>query len=291
MLRTVGIILREDPAHVMMIHLKPQVFERVPQLLHIELPVIVAIVLSELDLRLTGELSGLELVTHDPVPPGATERVSGWGWPNEESSWTWPGAEGSTLTVKAYTWHTDVTLYLDGKVVGHKAGDDIAKLTASFDVPFGGTNLTAVATGGKAGGVAVATVLAAGAPAALKLTADREPICASRDDLAYVTVEVVDKAGRLVPRAQLPVDFALEGAEGAEGGAAAAEIYRVGNGDPRDLGSFTAPQRSTFRGKALAVLRPTKAGAAGQVKLSAKAAGLPVASVVVSVVADGAACA
>ena len=56
MLRTVGIILREDPAHVMMIHLKPQVFERIPQLLHIELPVIVAIVLSELDLRLTGEL-------------------------------------------------------------------------------------------------------------------------------------------------------------------------------------------------------------------------------------------
>ena len=69
------------------------------------------------------------------------------------------------------------------------------------------------------------------------------------------------------------------------------ELYRVGNGDPRDLGSFTAPQRSTFRGKALAVLRPTKAGAAGQVKLSAKAAGLPMASVVVSVVADGATCA
>ena len=52
---------------------------------------------------------------------------------------------------------------------------------------------SAVATGGKAGGVAVATVLAAGAPAALKLTADRDPICASRDDLAYVTVEVLEK--------------------------------------------------------------------------------------------------
>ena len=100
---------------------------------------------------------------HSPTP--SKTRVDIPRRPNEESSWTWPGAEGSTLTVKAYTWHTDVTLYLDGKVVGHKAGDDVAKLTASFDVPFGGTNLTAVATGGKAGGVAVATVLAAGAPA------------------------------------------------------------------------------------------------------------------------------
>ena len=170
-------------------------------------------------------------------------------------------------------------------------------------MPYAAGNLTAVAYASldaAAAPAAVTTVLSAGAPAALKLTADRATVCASRDDLAYVTVEVVDKEGRLVPRAQLPLTFSVSAGGGGKSGggknkkgdsAAAAELYRVGNGDPRDLGSFTAPQRSTFRGKALAVLRPTKAGAAGQVKLSAKAAGLPMASVVVSVVADGATCA
>ena len=224
-------------------------------------------------------LSGLELVTHEPVAPGATEHVSSWGWPNEEVSWTWPGAEGLPLTVNAYTWHKNVTLFLNGKVVGTAAGGDVDKLTASFVVPFAEGNLTAVAYGG-AGPPTVRTLLTAGAPAALRVTADRGTICASRGDLAYVTIEVVDKAGRLLPRAQLPLAFALSGS--------GAELYRVGNGDPRDLGSFTAAQRTTFRGRALAVLRPTATGVAGQVKLSATTPGLSAASVVVHI--DAAAC-
>ena len=84
----------------------------------------------------------------------------------------------------------------------------------------------------------------------------------------------------LTPRAQLPLAFALSGS--------GAELYRVGNGDPRDLGSFTAAQRTTFRGRALAVLRPTATGVAGQVKLSATTPGLSAASVVVHI--DAAAC-
>ena len=45
----------------------------------------------------------------------------------------------------------------------------------------------------------------------------------------------------------------------------AAALYRVGSGNPRDLGSFTSSERTTFRGKALAVLRPTGHGASGAV--------------------------
>ena len=40
------------------------------------------------------------------IPAGKVERVSSWGWPNEEVSWTWPDvSDGTPLTVKAYTWH------------------------------------------------------------------------------------------------------------------------------------------------------------------------------------------
>ena len=95
-----------------------------------------------------------------------------------------------------------------------------------------------------------------------------------------MTIEVVDRAGRLLPRAQQPLSFALSGS--------GAELYRVGNGDPQDLGSFTAARRSTFRGRALAVLRPIAAGLASQVRLSATAPGLRSASIVVHI--DPAAC-
>ena len=122
------------------------------------------------------------------------------------------------------------------------------------------------------------TVLTAGPASALRLTADRGTICASRNDLAYVTVEVVDAAGRLVPRARARVDFGFTG----DG-----ELYRVGSGDPRDLGSFEQPHRTTYRGQALAVLRPSGAvrasagGGAGTMTLTATATGLRAASVTV----------
>ena len=70
----------------------------------------------------------------------------------------------------------------------------------------------------------------------------------------------------------------------------AAALYRVGSGNPRDLGSFTASERTTFRGKALAVLRPTGHGASGAVTLYVDAPGLPQAKLRVAVEASGPAC-
>lgn len=75
---------------------------------------------------------------------------------------------------------------------------------------------------GGAGPPRVKTLLTAGSAAALHMSADRGSICASRDDLAYVTVQVVDRAGRMLPRAQLPISFALSGS--------AAELLGLGFG-------------------------------------------------------------
>ncbi|HZI32020.1 MAG TPA: glycoside hydrolase family 2 TIM barrel-domain containing protein, partial [Candidatus Binatia bacterium] len=32
----------------------------------------------------------IAMFVHSPVPPGLTERVSAWGWPDESQSWNWP---------------------------------------------------------------------------------------------------------------------------------------------------------------------------------------------------------
>ena len=238
-------------------------------------------------------VSDLEVVSHAPMAAGATEVVSRWGWRDEEVGWTWAGAEHAPpLEVRVYTSHTRVELYLNGKPVGERCADDIVGLTATFHVPYAAGNLTAVATTG-ADRRATRTLLTAGAPAAIRLRADRAAVCASRDDLAYVTAEVVDADGRLVPRAQLPLAFSVGGA-GEDGGDGtqpfAAALYRVGSGNPRDLGSFTSSERTTFRGKALAVLRPTGHGASGAVTLYVDAPGLPQAKLRVAVEASGPAC-
>jgi beta-galactosidase len=102
-----------------------------------------------------------------------------------------------------------------------------------------------------------------GKPAKLALKADRAQIHKSRNDLSYVTVEVHDEAGNVVPDAAVFVTFGLKGP---------AELAGVGNANPKDMASFRQSRRTTFRGRCLAVVRPT--GTAGSITLHAEAAGL-----------------
>ena len=115
----------------------------------------------------------------------------------------------------------------------------------------------------------------------LRVTAEmnQTSLVADGQDVALIRVEVLDSTGQVVPTASHNVTFTVDGP---------AEVIGVGNGDPQDLGSFTAARRSTFRGRALAVLRPVAAGVAGQVRLNATAPGLRPASLVVRI--DPAAC-
>jgi beta-galactosidase len=213
--------------------------------------------------------SPVELEVHAPVPAGRTERVSYWGWPDLRQSWTWPGEEGKPLRVVVYTRAPAVRLELNGRVVGEKSVADDAKLTATFEVPYEPGELKVVALdGGRAS--ASKTLVTAGPPLSLRLTADRQRIRAARDDLSYVAVEIVDARGRLVPNQDRAVGFSVRG----EG-----ELAAVGDANPAGMASFRAPRRNTFRGRCLAILRP--AGRPGKIVLRAQAEGLRPAELVV----------
>ncbi|HLP75368.1 MAG TPA: glycoside hydrolase family 2 TIM barrel-domain containing protein, partial [Candidatus Paceibacterota bacterium] len=154
--------------------------------------------------------SQIEMAVHTPLPDGVWERVSGWGWPDEARSWNWPGQEGKTLQVAVYSRCDTVRLELNGKVIGEKPVSDATKLTAKFEVPYQPGELRAIGLiKGKT--VAKTTLKTAGPAKQLKLTADRSAIRADRNDLAYVTVEIVDEQGAVVPNAEIPVRFTLTG--------------------------------------------------------------------------------
>jgi beta-galactosidase len=147
-------------------------------------------------------------------------------------------------------------------VVGEQPVSGDTKLTAKFDVPYEPGELRA--QGLVDGKVVAETILCtAGAPARIRLTADRSTIRADRNDLSYVTVEVVDDRGDRVPSAEVPVRFVVTGA---------GELAAQGSGSPNDAASFRAPLRKTFEGRCLAILRPR--GTAGSIELRAEADGL-----------------
>ncbi len=211
--------------------------------------------------------SKLEMALHAPIPSGKKETISRWGWPDEYQSWTWPGEEGNRLQVSVYSRCDEVRLELNDKVIGQKPVSEKTRLTANFDVPYIPGELKAV---GLIDGKEVANRVfkTAGKPAKLILISDRSQINADRNDLAYVSVEVRDKDGNLVPDADVHVKFTVSG----DG-----ELLASGNAAPNDMRSFRKPECKTFNGKCLAIIRPfTKSGS---IIVTAKSEGLPAAAV------------
>ena len=213
--------------------------------------------------------SKIEMAVHVPLPKDCKEQVSYWGWPDQHQSWTWPGHEGRTMEVVVYSRSPVVRLQLNGKVIGEKMVSDSTMLTAKFEVPYVAGELKAIAV---ENGKEVGTVMlkTSGKAKRLSLKADRSLISVDRNDLSYVSVEVVDEKGNLVPNIDVPVKFTI----GGHG-----ELAGIGNANPADMASFKQPERNTFRGRCLVILRPK--GKAGNIILEAKAGGLEPAKITV----------
>jgi len=208
------------------------------------------------------------VAVHVPLADSCKEKISYWGWPDEQQSWTWPGNEGKKMSVNVYSRSPLVRLELNGKIIGEKQIPD-SSVTAKFEVPYepGELKALAIENGKQVGNVTLTTT---NTPKKILLKADRSAIQSSRNDLAYVTVEIADDKGNVVPNANVPVDFSISGA---------GELAAVGNANPSEMASFHQPKRNTFRGKCLVILRPK--GDAGDITLAANSPGLQSAKIVV----------
>ena len=210
--------------------------------------------------------SQLEMNVHAPVPEGKTEVVSYWGWPDEYPHWNWKGNEDKILKVSAYTRGDEVKLYLNGRELGtSKVAPET--LTAIFMVAYEPGELKAIAyQNGKE--IAQKIFKTTGEPAAIKLTADRAEIKADRNDLSFVTIEVVDEFGQTVSDADNQVKITLTGN---------GEMAGSGNACPFDMKSVGKNTLNTFHGKALVIARPYAKG--GIIELKVEGEGLKEASI------------
>jgi len=230
-------------------------------------------------------VSTIELAVHDPNGVPSKESVGGWGWTEERQSWNWPGWEGKNLTVNVYAKggpkHSPESACT---AVSLTTNDGTTKMPVSYSSQFTSTfhitykpgTITATCHDNDGKALGAVSYSTADAPVQVALKVDRSEILHSRDDLAFVTVEIHDVHGTLVPDAAMRVSFKL--AAGSAG-----EIVAVGNGNPQDLDSFEADSRMSWRGKALVILRPSGT-MPGTITLHASAPGLPQATVAVKTV-------
>ena len=115
------------------------------------------------------------------------------------------------------------------------------------------------------------SVTTTGDEAKLKTSADRTTIDADGKDLTYITVDVTDEDGNIVPDASNNVKFVVEG-DGV--------LVGVDNGKQNDHQSFQDDNRDAYNGSLVAIVQSTKK--AGTIKVTAQSKGLTSSSVTIT---------
>ena len=181
-------------------------------------------------------------------------------WPTWES-WNWPSWEGKPIDVEVYTKAPEVTLYLNDKPIGTKAVSQSTEYKAVFTVPYEAGTLRAEAGGKRA------TLSTAGEPARLRLTADRSVMTAGGQDLSFITVEIIDREGHVCPNAAIPCEAIVKG-QGT--------LLSFASADLKDREPYTSPCVTTWKGRALLVVRSSQKKGKAQVSIKSS---LPTASI------------
>ena len=183
-------------------------------------------------------------------------------WPTW-SSWNWPGWEGKPIDVEVYTKAKEVKLYLNDQLIGTKAVSEDTEYKAVFTVPYEPGVLRAEASGR-------GTLLwTKGEPARLRLTPDRRVITADGQDLSFITVEVVDKYGWPCPDAAIPCEAIVKG-EGS--------LLAFASADLKDREPYTSSKVTTWKGRALLVVRSTEKKGKAQIRIKST---LPTATITI----------
>ena len=192
---------------------------------------------------LWNDVKGVYLAVKEPNGYHGEIRETQWSvWPTWES-WNWKGWEGKPVEVEVYTKLPEVSLYLNDQLIGTKAVGRETKFKATFSLPYQPGILRAEANGHS---VSLSTV---GEPARLRLTTDRHAIAADGQDLAFITIEVLDREGRLCPDAAIPCEVTVSGH---------ARLLAVASADLKDTEPYTSPRVQTWKGRAMLVVRSTK---------------------------------
>ncbi|WP_404434666.1 DUF4982 domain-containing protein [Microbacterium lacus] len=196
-------------------------------------------------------ITGVPGIAVRPVDrAGQRPNKTPWLSTDAVTSWSWRGLEG-VADVEVYSAAEKVELLLNGRSLGRRTAGPKKGFVARFRVPYEPGELVAVAyTNGIETG---RSSLRSAAETRLRLRAETA-VLHGPDDLAYVWVELADEDGIVDAATDDRVTVSIDGP---------GTIAALGSATPSTLESFVASTRTTFRGRALAIVRG--ADASGQI--------------------------
>ena len=195
----------------------------------------------------------LYMAVREPDGYSGKIQLTAWSvWPMWES-WNWAGWEGKPIEVEVYTKAPEVTLYLNDRPVGTKAVSRDTEYKAIFTVPYEAGTLRAEA------GENSVQLSTAGVPDRLRMTADHSGMRPDGQDLVFITVEVVDHDGRICPDAAIACEAVVKGQ---------GELIAFASADLKDREPATSPCVTTWKGRALLVVRSTEKKGRTQISIN-----------------------
>jgi beta-galactosidase len=179
-------------------------------------------------------------------------KTSMWStWPTQHS-WTWPNWEGKPIEVEVYSRQPKVSLYLNDQLIGEQ---ETKEMKATFKLTYQPGTLRAEA------GNERSEIQTAGAAKTIRLKAE------NYKNLSFITAEIIDAQGRVVPASDTELTFAATGVT----------FLAAGNADIKDDDPYFDTKHRTWHGRCLAVV--SKNGKKGTLSVSAK--GLPTAKIAI----------
>ncbi len=190
--------------------------------------------------------------------------------------WNWAGREGEVTPIMVYTSYPKAELFINGKSQGVQEKNNTSDMNRYrlmwMDTKYEPGEVRVVAYDANGNEAATETIRTAGKAHHLVLSCNRSELAADGTDLAYITVQVADKDGNIVPTDSRLVQFEVKGQGTFEATA---------NGDATSLMSFQQPKMQLFSGAATAIVRASDTP--GTITFRAKASGVKAANLTINV--------
>lgn len=176
--------------------------------------------------------------------------------------WNWEERLGQKVPVFCYTNYPKVELFVNGKSMGVKQKNrnsvyERYRLMWN-DVVYQPGEIKAVAYDDDGEIAETQIIRTAGKTYSIRTSVDRDTIKADGKDLAFVTVEILDKQGNLCPKADNLLFFEVDDNT---------SLKAVCNGDPTCQTSFSSRYMRTFNGKLVVVLQSRRKPGTSRLKI------------------------
>ncbi len=184
---------------------------------------------------------------------------SPWAIPETIESWTWPGQENKPVKVSVFSASEEVVLYCSGKEIGRALCGKQHDYKAVIETVYTPGELCAIGyTDGKEDGRF--SISTADSETRIQAEVTRKEISSDGSELSYIPISITDGNGIVHSEKEWKVTANVDGG---------IELIGFGSADPCSKENFYDTCRTTWHGRALAVVRGTEKGS-GKITLTAE---------------------